>query len=88
MKKVLLVLSLALFSYTVSAQGVFKIGATVGVAASDADEIADWALGVDAYYMFAKEDAFLNIGPTIGFRNFVVAFIRTTVGSFIATIAA
>ena len=72
MKK-LLIIALVLFGYTATAQGVFKIGATAGVAASDAKEISDWALGVDAYYMFEAEDAILNFGPTVGFRNFFMS---------------
>ena len=73
MKKLVLVFVVALFGYTATAQGVFKIGGTVGVAVSDAGDVADWALGIDAYYMFEKEDAFINFGPTVGFRNFFMS---------------
>lgn len=73
MKKLFLLAALALFSYTATAQGVFKIGGTVGAAVSDAGDVADWALGIDAYYMIEKEDAFFNFGPTVGFRNFFMS---------------
>ena len=70
MKKLFILFAFTVFGYTATAQGVFKIGATAGVAVSDANDVADWALGVDAYYMIEKEDAFINFGPTVGFRNF------------------
>ncbi|SDS22793.1 hypothetical protein SAMN04515667_1699 [Formosa sp. Hel1_31_208] len=73
MKKLLVLFAFALFGYTATAQGVFKIGATAGVAVSDAGDVADWALGVDAYYMIEKVDAVINFGPTIGFRNFFMS---------------
>lgn len=52
------------------AQGVFKLGGSVGLASSDAGDVSDWSLGIDAYYMFGYNDAFLSFGPTVGFRNF------------------
>lgn len=73
MKKLVVLFAFALFGYTATAQGVFKIGATAGIAVSDAGDVADWALGVDAYYMIEKEDAVINFGPTVGFRNFFMS---------------
>jgi len=84
MKKLLLITAISVFGIlSMNAQGVFKIGATAGVAASDAGDIADWALGVDAYYMFEKEDAILNFGPTVGFRNFFTSIEGIDDGQFL-----
>lgn len=89
MKKLFFVAFVALFSSTMmTAQGVFKIGATAGVAVSDAGDIADWALGVDAYYMFEKVDAVINFGPTVGFRNFFMSEDVFDDGQFLPVAAA
>ena len=73
MKKLAFLLVAFIALQGLNAQGVFKLGATAGVAVSDAGDVADWALGVDAYYMFEKQDAVINFGPTVGFRNFFMS---------------
>ena len=73
MKKTFVLLAFLIIGFTVNAQGFLKVGATAGIAVSDAGDIADWALGVDAYYMIEKQDAVINFGPTIGFRNFFMS---------------
>ena len=71
MKKIFLCAAFALFSISlVNAQGVFKIGGTIGLPAADASDFSSFVIGVDAYYMFANIDSFINFGPTVGFRNF------------------
>ncbi|WP_053992434.1 hypothetical protein [Mangrovimonas sp. TPBH4] len=71
MKKLLLTVVLIVgISLAGQSQGVFKLGGSVGLASSDAGDVSDWSLGVDAYYMFGYRDAFLSFGPTVGFRNF------------------
>lgn len=52
----------------------FKLGATVGIPTADASDISDFVLGVDAYYYFTDIDDFINIGGTVGFRNYFVDF--------------
>jgi len=88
MKKLVVLFVIAVFGYTATAQGVFKIGATAGVAVSDAGDVADWALGVDAYYMFEKVDAVINFGPTVGFRNFFMSEDAFDDGQFLPVAAA
>ena len=70
MKKVLVICLAMLFYSGLKAQGVFKIGVVAGVPTADAGDISNFVLGADAYYMFEKEDAILNFGPTIGIRNY------------------
>ena len=70
MKKLLFIALLVGFVNFGNAQGVFKIGANVGLTAADASDISDVAIGADVYYYFANPDAFFNIGATAGFRNF------------------
>ena len=71
MKKVLLTL-VAVFALgmSVKAQGNFEVGAAIGFPTSDAADLSDFMIVIDAYYMFKQEDAFINLGPTVGFRNF------------------
>lgn len=70
MKKVLL-FGLAVLMYTgLQAQGVFKVGVVAGIPTADAGDISNFVLGADAYYMFEKQDAILNFGPTVGIRNY------------------
>ena len=74
MKRLLLFTAVLLFGLSnLNAQGVFKIGATAGAAVSDAGDIADWALGVDAYYFLTNIDAPIEFGLTAGFRNFFMS---------------
>ena len=73
MKKLLFVTAIAVLSLTSMNAQTFKVGATAGVAVSDAGDVADWALGVDAYYYFTDIDAPIEFGATAGFRNFFMS---------------
>jgi hypothetical protein len=71
MKKLILTAVIAVFSLaSMSAQGTFKIGANFALPVGDAANVSSFGLGADVYYMFGAEDAILNFGPTIGFRNY------------------
>jgi hypothetical protein len=70
MKKLLFTLVAALSFAGLQAQGVFKIGVVAGIPTADAADISTFVLGADVYYMFEKEDAVLNFGPTVGLRNY------------------
>lgn len=70
MKKILLTLVAVLAFYAVQAQGNFQIGGAIGFPTADAADVSDFMFSLDAYYMFKKEDAFLNLGPTVGYRHF------------------
>jgi hypothetical protein len=72
----------------VQAQGNFEVGASVGIPIADAADISDFMIGIDAYYMFKQEDAFINLGPTVGFRNFFVDFGDLDNGMFLPVGAA
>ncbi len=58
-----------IISAGVNAQ-TFKLGASVGVPAADAEDISNLVIGVDAYYYFTDIDSFIEVGATAGFRNF------------------
>ena len=89
MKKLLLTLvAVVAFSMSMQAQGNFEIGAAVGIPTSDAADISDFMIAIDAYYMFRQEDSFLNLGPTVGFRNFFVDFGDLENGVFLPVGAA
>jgi hypothetical protein len=70
MKKVLFTIAAVLAFTGLQAQGVFKIGVVAGIPTADAADISTFVLGADVYYMFEKEDAVLNFGPTVGLRNY------------------
>ncbi len=70
MKKFLFAALLVLGMGSMYGQGVFKVGAVVALPTGDASDLSSFGLGADVYYMFGKEDAWLNFGPTIGFRNY------------------
>ena len=70
MKKFILSLIVIFSLAQLNAQGTIKLGVKGGISLNDAEKISDGVMGVDAYYLFKKKRAFLNIGPTIGFRNY------------------
>jgi len=88
MKKLLLVAALAVFSFTSMNAQTFKIGASAGVAVSDAGDVADWALGVDAYYYFTDVDDVVELGVNAGFRNFFMSEDAFDDGQFLPLAAA
>jgi hypothetical protein len=70
MKRIFLTLFALLSLGFARAQGVFKAGAVVAFPVGDAGDLSSFGLGADLYYMFGHEDAWLNFGPTVGFRNY------------------
>jgi len=88
MKKLLFVTVIVVLSFTTMNAQTFKIGASAGVAASDAGDIADWALGVDTYYYFTDVDAILELGVNAGFRNFFMSDDAFEDGQFLPLAAA
>lgn len=88
MKKLLLSTLIVVLSFTSMNSQTFKIGASAGVAASDAGDIADWALGVDAYYYLTNVDAIVEIGVNAGFRNFFMSDDAFEDGQFLPLAAA
>lgn len=70
MKKIKLVLVLAIMSTFALQAQTFKVGATLGIPLADAADISTFVLGVDAYYYFTDIDDTVEIGATAGFRNF------------------
>ena len=78
MRKIALVLILALAGVTHLEAQTFKIGATAGIPMADAADISDFVVGVDAYYFFTDVDAFFQAGINAGFRNF---FGKSIIGS-------
>jgi hypothetical protein len=70
MKKIKLVLVLAIMSTFALQAQTFKVGATLGLPMADAADISTFVLGVDAYYYFTDIDDTVEIGATAGFRNF------------------
>ena len=80
MKKSLIVLALIMASFSAYAQGSFKAGVNGGIPVGDAEEIANFQLGVDVAYMFAVADRF-EVGPLVGFSHFFLDDIDTPFGS-------
>lgn len=74
MKKTVLLLTIVLCSFVFCQSQTFKIGATFGLPSADASDISDFVVGADLYYYFTDIDDFINIGATVGFRNFFVDF--------------
>ena len=70
MKKFLFAALLVLGMGSMYGQGVFKVGAVVAFPTGDAADFSGFGLGADVYYMFGKEDSWVNFGPTVGFRNY------------------
>ncbi|OZV69914.1 hypothetical protein [Winogradskyella aurantia] len=70
MKRIALLLTVAMISTFALQAQTFKVGATLGLPAADAADISSFVLGVDAYYYFTDIDSFIEIGATAGFRNF------------------
>jgi len=70
MKKLLLLMCIALFSLTSANAQTFKLGASFGLPAADASDISNLVIGIDAYYYFTDIDAPIEFGLNAGFRNF------------------
>ncbi|NVJ88090.1 MAG: hypothetical protein HWD82_01425 [Flavobacteriaceae bacterium] len=70
MKKLLLLICIALFSFSSANAQTFKLGGSVGLPAADASDITSLVIGVDAYYYFTNIDAPIEFGLNAGFRNF------------------
>lgn len=70
MKKLLIASLLLLGMSSMYGQGVFKVGVVGALPSGDASDFSTFGLGVDTYYMFGRNNAWLNFGPTVGFRNY------------------
>lgn len=81
-KLVLILVAFCTFS-AAQAQGNFEIGGAIGFPTADAAPFSDFMVAIDAYYMLRQENAFINLGPTVGYRHFFVDDI--TIGNFVDT---
>lgn len=83
MKKLILVIALAVFSFSANAQ--FNAGINVGIPAADASNGYSFSFGVDANYMLSDDDSF-NYGLAAGYQNYTgktVAGIKISSASFL-----
>tara|TARA_R110001632_G_scaffold28927_1_gene76974 strand:+ start:2913 stop:3374 length:462 start_codon:yes stop_codon:yes gene_type:complete len=69
MKKLLLVLALALFSFTSNAQ--FSVGASVGLPTGDVSNFSDFALSADIAYMMPTDND-VSFGFASGYLSYFV----------------
>jgi hypothetical protein len=88
MKKFLLAALLVLGMSSMYGQGVFKVGAVLALPTGDASDVSSFGLGADVYYMFGKEDAWLNFGPTVGLRYYFGKETEISSGSTTITVDA
>lgn len=70
MKNSLLALILCLISGVFVQSQNFKLGVVGGLSTGDATDKSSFVLGIDAYYFYTKENAFLQLGTTTGFRHY------------------
>lgn len=78
MKRLVLVIALAVSSLTASAQ--FSIGASFGLPTGDASDLTTFALGIDANYTF-ESDSEVSFGLATGFLTYFgdeVTILNTT----------
>lgn len=86
MKKLFLFAAIAVMGITtMKAQGTFKIGGNFALPVGEAADFSSVGIGADVYYMFGAEDAFLNFGPTVGFRNYFGKEETVTIGNISVT---
>ena len=67
MKKIILVTTLALFSFTANAQ--FSLGAGVGLPTGDIEEVYSLQMNISATYMFESESDF-TLGVSASYVNY------------------
>tara|TARA_R110000796_G_scaffold35017_3_gene90203 strand:+ start:189278 stop:189757 length:480 start_codon:yes stop_codon:yes gene_type:complete len=72
MKKVVLVIVIVLFGFSVQAQEGFKLGANIGLPIGDAGDLSSFSIGLDVAYMFEVSDSF-DAGIVSGFSH---AFLK------------
>ena len=70
MKKLVVLFAFALFGYTATAQGVFKIGPSISTSVGETGDAHGIVIGADAYLYFTNIDAVLELGVTAGFRAY------------------
>ncbi|CAM1366172.1 conserved hypothetical protein [Tenacibaculum litoreum] len=70
MKKLLLVIAMVAVGLTANAQeGKFNLGASIGLPAADADTGYDFAIGLEANYLFSVSDNF-QLGPSVSYSHY------------------
>lgn len=70
MKKLILIVAITFAGLTTMNAQTWKVGANFGIPVADASDVSSFALGIDVYYYFTDIDDFINIGATVGYRNF------------------
>lgn len=68
MKKVVLVVALALIGFSLHAQDGLRLGANLGLPVGDAGDVSGFSIGLDAQYMFETAGEF-DLGVATGFTN-------------------
>jgi len=68
MKKVVLVVALALIGCSLQAQDGLKLGANLGLPVGDAGDVSSFSIGLDAQFMFETAGEF-DLGVATGFTN-------------------
>ena len=70
MKKLVVLFAFALFGYTATAQGVFKIGPSISTSVGETGDAHGIVIGADAYLYFTNIDGVLELCVTAGFRAY------------------
>lgn len=81
MKKLLLIASFALLTWSVQAQNEFIGGAEIGLPIGDAGDIATFNIAVQLGYLFEINDE-VQLGPKIAYSHSFGEDIDTPLGSF------
>ncbi|MCM4168856.1 hypothetical protein KCTC52924_02552 [Arenibacter antarcticus] len=68
MKRIFVVIVLALFGFNVHAQEGFKAGANIGLPVGDAADLSSFSIGLDVVYHWEVSDTFVA-GIASGFTN-------------------
>lgn len=70
MKKLLLVIAMVAIGLTAHAQdGTFNVGANIGLPSADADTGYDFAISLEANYLFEVSDEF-KVGPSLSYAHY------------------
>ena len=77
MRKLLLVIAVALFSFSANAQSGFSLGANVALPVGNASNVSSFAIGADVTYMFTSGEEF-NYGLASGYHLFLGKTIAGT----------
>lgn len=80
MRKLVIIIALAVFGFNLSAQEGIKVGINLGLPVGDAGDVSSFSIGLDAAYLWAVSDEF-NAGIATGFTNAFGKSIDTGLGS-------